>query len=105
MIYQRRFDALFIAVFNWSVAGAVLSALAQALAIPLAKLFVGYNEELYNLTVYAFRLYSFAFIFSGINIYSSGLFTALNNGFVSACTAFIISAIFFIAFRKKYKYA
>lgn len=140
MIYQRRFDALFIAVFNWGVAGAVLSALAQALAIPLAKLFVGYNEELFNLTVYAFRLYSFAFIFSGINIYSSGFFTALNNGFVSAllslmrslvfqiafvfllpylfgvdgiwwamfateCTAFIISAIFFIAFRKKYKYA
>lgn len=53
-----------------SAAGVILSALAQALAIPLAKLFVGYKPELYELTVYAFRLYSFAFIFSGINIYS-----------------------------------
>lgn len=40
-----------------SAAGVILSALAQALAIPLAKLFVGYKPELYELTVYAFRLY------------------------------------------------
>ncbi len=38
------------------ITGVVLSGLAQALAIPLAKLFVGYDQELYNLTVYAFRL-------------------------------------------------
>lgn len=81
-----------------SSAGVILSALAQALAIPLAKLFVGYKPELYELTVYAFRLYSFAFVFSGINIYSSGFFTALNNGVVSALLSFLRSLVFQIAF-------
>lgn len=80
------------------VAGVVLSGLAQALAIPLAKLFVGYDKQLYELTVYVFRLYSFAFIFSGINIYSSGFFTALNNGVVSAIISLLRAFVFQITF-------
>ena len=80
------------------VSGAVLAALAQALAVPLAKLFVGYDEELYNLTVYAFRLFSFAFIFSGVGIYSSGFFTALNNGLVSAVLSFLRALVFQVAY-------
>lgn len=80
------------------IAGVVLSGLAQALAIPLAKLFVGYDQKLYELTVYAFRIYSFAFVFSGINIYSSGFFTALNNGIVSAVLSFLRAFVFQIAF-------
>ncbi len=80
------------------IAGVVLSALAQALAVPLAKLFVGYDEELFDLTVYAFRIISFAFIFSGINIYSSGFFTALNNGLVSAVLSFLRACVFQITF-------
>ena len=80
------------------IAGVVLSAAAQALAVPLAKLFVGYDEELFSLTVYAFRLFSFSFIFSGVAIYSSGFFTALNNGLVSAILSFLRSFIFQVAF-------
>ena len=78
--------------------GVVLTALAQALAVPLALLFVGYDGELYNLTVYAFRLFSFAFIFSGVGIYSSGFFTALNNGLVSAILSFMRALVFQVAY-------
>lgn len=85
-------------VITMSIVGIILSGLAQALAIPLAKLFVGYNEELYTLTVYAFRLFSFSFIFSGINIFSSGFFTALNNGIISAIISFLHGLIFQVAF-------
>lgn len=127
-------------MISLSIAGIALSGLAQALAVPLAKLFVGYDAELFDLTVRAFRFFSFAFIFSGIAIYSSGFFTALNNGLVSAIlsflralvfqvafvfllpylfgvdgiwwamfatesSAFVISVIFFAAYRKKYGYA
>jgi len=81
-----------------SFSGIILSGLAQALAVPLAKLFVGYDAELYNLTVHAFRLYSFAFIFSGIAIYSSGFFTALNNGLVSFILSILRSLVFQVAF-------
>lgn len=80
------------------VSGVALSCLAQLLAVPLAKLFVGYNEELFNLTVYAFRLFSFSFIFSGINIYSSGFYTALNDGLTSAILSFLRSLVFQIIF-------
>lgn len=81
-----------------SIAGVMLSALAQALAIPLAKLFVGRDAELFALTVKAFRMFSFAFIFSGIAIYSSGFFTALNNGLVSAILSFLRALVFQVAF-------
>jgi len=81
-----------------SVCGIVLSALAQALAVPLAKLFVGYDDGLYTLTVYAFRLFSTAFVFSGVNIYASGFFTALNNGVVSAVLSFLRALVLQIAF-------
>lgn len=81
-----------------AVGGLILSGLAQALAIPLAKLFVGYDKELYDLTVHAFRLFSFAFIFSGVAIYSSGFFTALNNGLISAILSLMRSLIFQITF-------
>lgn len=81
-----------------SIAGVVLSALAQAFAIPLAKLFVGYDKELYDLTVHAFRLFSFSFVFSGVAIYSSGFFTALNNGLISAILSIARSLLFQVAF-------
>lgn len=80
------------------VGGALLSGLAQALAIPLAALFVGYDAELYDLTVHAFRLFSFAFLFSGVAIYSSGFFTALNNGLISAILSVVRSLVFQVVF-------
>lgn len=80
-------DALFIVVFKWGVAGAaVATGLGQVLG------------ELYNLTVHAFRLFSFSFIFSGVAIYSSGFFTALNNGLISAILSFMRSLVFQVAF-------
>lgn len=81
-----------------SICGIVLSGLAQALAVPLAKLFVVYDAELFALTVKAFRMFSFTFIFSGIAIFSSGFFTALNNGLVSAILSFLRALVFQIAF-------
>ncbi len=42
----------------------------------------------------AFRISSAAFVFSGINIFSSSFFTALNNGGVSAAISFLRTFIF-----------
>ena len=70
-------------------AGVVMSVLAQVLAAPLARLFVGYDEGLYTLTCHAFRLFSFAFLFAGFNIFASSFFTALNNGLISAVISFL----------------
>ena len=70
-------------------AGVVMAVLAQVLAAPLARLFVGYDKGLYTLTCHAFRLFSFAFLFAGFNIFASSFFTALNNGLISAVISFL----------------
>lgn len=81
-----------------SVAGVVIAGLAELLAVPLAKLFVGYDSDLSSLTVHAFRITSIAFIFSGITVYSSGFFTALNNGLISAVLSMLRSLVLQITF-------
>ena len=74
--------------------GILLTVVALLLSAPLAKIFVGFDSELCNLTVHAFRLYILSFLFAGFNIYSSAFFTALNNGLVSAGISFSRTIIF-----------
>ncbi|MBQ8686931.1 MAG: MATE family efflux transporter [Ruminococcus sp.] len=71
--------------------------LAQVLALPLAQIFVGYDEDLMQLTLRGFRFFSFSFLFSGIAIYGSSFFTALNNGLISALISFLRTLVFQIA--------
>ncbi len=68
--------------------GILMALAAFLMAGPLAKLFVGYDEALFLLTRNAMKLYSLAFLFAGFNIFVSSLFTALNNGTVSAIVSF-----------------
>lgn len=77
-----------------SISGVIMTLLAQALALPIAKVFVGYDEGLFDMTVHAFRVFSFSFILAGINIFASSFFTALNNGAVSAAISFLRTLIF-----------
>lgn len=72
-------------------------AAAQLLAAPLSGIFVGYDEELFNLTVHGFRIFSFLFLFSGVSIFGSSMFTALNNGLISALISFMRTLVFQIA--------
>ncbi len=81
-------------VIFMGAAGIVLTGLALALSGVVAKMFVGYNAELYELTVKAFIMFAPAFLVSGFNIFSSGLFTSLNNGVVSAVIAFLRTLVF-----------
>ena len=71
-----------------SILGITMMVLAQILASPLAKVFVGYDKQLFDMTVHGFRLFSFYFILAGINIYASSFFTALNNGMISAIISY-----------------
>ena len=77
-----------------SVFGVAMTILAFILASPLAKLFVGYDPKLYDLTTRALRLFAPSFLLAGLNIFSSGFFTALNNGLVSAIISFLRTLVF-----------
>lgn len=80
--------------FLSAISGIVLTILAIVLSSPLAKLFVGYDEELYELTRHAFSLFAYSFLLAGFNIFTSSFFTALNNGAVSAAISFMRTLIF-----------
>lgn len=69
-------------------------ALAELLAEPLAKIFVSYDADLLAMTINAFRIYSFSFLFASVAIYGSSFFTALNDGLTSALISFLRTLFF-----------
>jgi len=80
-------------VFNKSIKligifSVVITVIAISLSGVLSKIFVGYDEQLLNLTIRGLKLYSINFLFVGFNIFASSFFTALNNGLVSAIISF-----------------
>lgn len=77
-----------------SVAGLILTCLAELLAYPLTNIFVGYDTVLFELTRHGFRIYALAFLINGFNIWGSGFFTALGNGIVSAIISFLRTLVF-----------
>lgn len=77
-----------------SGAGFIMMLLAQFLAAPLARIFVGYDAGLFEMTRHAFRIFAFEFLAAGINIFASSFFTALNNGGVSAAISFLRTLVF-----------
>lgn len=72
-------------------------ALSLVLARPLSMLYVGYDPGLFEMTLRGFIFNSFSFLFSGIAIFGSGFFTALNNGLVSAIMSFLRTLVFQVA--------
>ena len=71
-----------------------LALIAFAFCEPLSAVFVGWEGAIFEITSYAFRCYSYAVIFSGICIFTSAFFTALNNGAVSATVSFLRMFLF-----------
>ena len=101
-------------------------AAAQALAIPITTFFAHGSPDLYQITIYGFRIFSFSFLICGFNILTSGLFTALSNGLISALVTLpllfgvtgiwlvvpiaevatlIASIVFLYVFKNKYGYS
>lgn len=75
-------------------AGILMFVVAFAMSGLLAKIFVGYDVELFEMTKHGFCIYSISFIIMGINIYGSSFFTALGNGLISALISFLRTLLF-----------
>ena len=71
--------------------------ISELLAKPFSQIFVGYDPDLFELTSRGFFVYSFSFLFSGMAIYGSSFFTALNDGLTSAIISFLRTLVFQIA--------
>ncbi len=80
-----------------AIAAIAMTVFAEVLAKPLAMIFASYDEELLAITTRAIQIYSVSFLIMGFNIFGSALFTALNDGVVSAAISFFRTLLFQIA--------
>lgn len=76
------------------VTAVVMFASSEFLSAPLSRIYVGYDQNLLEITVDAFKIFSFAFLFSGFAIFGSSFFTALNDGLTSALISFFRTLVF-----------
>lgn len=76
------------------IAGAAMTVLGLLLSGVLAKIFVGYDGELLELTRRGFRIYCSSFLIMGFNIFGSAFFTALGSGLISALISFLRTLVF-----------
>ncbi len=74
--------------------GVAMLIAAELLAYPVSLAFVGYDADLLAMTTYGFCIFSLCFPFMGYGIFTSGFFTALNDGLTSALIAFLRTLVF-----------
>jgi len=76
------------------VASVAMFVLSEALAHPFSALFLQDAPNLLPDAVHAFRIVSVAYLFTGMAVFGSAFFTALNNGQVSALISFLRTFVF-----------
>jgi putative MATE family efflux protein len=62
----------------------------------IVKIFISKTNIVYNITLNGLKIFAFSFLATGLNIYTSGLFTSLSNGKISALLSFSRTFIFCI---------
>ena len=85
---KRLFKICFIFISTISI---VVFAVAMMGGPLVVGVFSSEGSTVYSITKVGFLIVPFAFLFSGLNIFSSALFTALSNGRVSAIISFMRS--------------
>ncbi|MEG2936361.1 MAG: MATE family efflux transporter [Clostridium sp.] len=63
----------------------------------MMEIFTPVGSNVYDIAISGFPLFSLSFLFVGINIFASSLFTALSNGKISAIISFLRTFVFIIA--------
>lgn len=76
------------------ISSLLMFSISELLGGTFAKLFVGYDDNLYSLTKRGFMIFSFSFLFMGYAMFFSSFFTALNDGITSAIISFLRTLVF-----------
>ena len=66
----------------------IMFLLSELLASPVSRIYAGHEPQLLDMSIHGFRLFGCSFLFSGLSIFFSSFFTALNNGKISAVLSF-----------------
>ncbi len=78
-----------ISIFFISALSIVVFLLSFVLAEPIAMIFSANNLYVLELAKHGFYLFAISFLFTGLNIFASALFTAFSNGIVSGFLSFL----------------
>lgn len=70
--------------------------LAEFCSYPVIQIFVKPDSEVFQITKHGFGIFSVNFLFAGVNIFASALFTAFSNGKVSAILSFLRTFVFLV---------
>lgn len=80
-----------------SVMALLMAGSCVVFALPLSRMFVSYDQALMDMTVRGLMIYGLSFLFAGFNMFGSSMFTAFNNGLISAVLSFVRILIFQVA--------
>lgn len=84
-----KYSYIFIMLFSIST-----FIISKYLSTLLISIFAGNGTELYDITLNGFNLFQISFLLCGVNIFTSGMFTAFSNGKVSALLSLLRTFIF-----------
>ena len=94
--YEKLKKLVYTSLKVIAVISLVTAAFSFAATRPLVSIFARPDNPVYDLAVTGNRICTLALFFIGFNIFASGMFTALANGFVSAVLAFSRSFVFML---------
>ena len=80
-----------------SVLSLAMFLIAILFATPIISVFTSPDSEVFAIPYHGFFLFSISYLFTGMNIFSSSMFTAFSNGKVSAMLSFLRTFVFLIA--------
>lgn len=83
-----------ICIQTISIFSIIMVVLAFVMAGPIVSVFLPKGTEAYTITYHGYLIFSISYLFAGINIFTSALFTALSNGKVSVQISFARTFLF-----------
>lgn len=94
---KKRLNGLFRhSTFITILMTGIVAAASYLLTEPIVSVYIRPDSSIYPLALSGFRMFAISYLFTGFNIYASGLFTALHNGIVSAVISVLRTFVFLI---------
>ncbi len=79
-----------------SISSIVICTASLLLSSIIVTIFAKPGTDVFNISVNGFNLFAVSFLFTGINIFASSMFTALSNGKVSAIISILRTFVFIV---------
>lgn len=91
----KRQKAIFKYCMIFTISVSLLVYILSVIGAPtLTKFFAIEGSTVYNIALEGFKIFNISFLFTGLNIFTSTMFTAFSNGKVSAILSFLRTFVF-----------